>query len=612
MSIVKYIILKRVKKREGVKDLSGNIKKLLVLFNKREKKKLLLLFFMMIIAALFETLGIGLIVPLVGIVTNPEAIKEQAALAYVFELFNFQSTTSFMIFSVILLLMVFVIKNLYILLYLYTQNRIILNQQVTLSRRLFEEYLTKPYTFHLQRNTANLLRNVNGEVPRVLQGIMMSGFQLLTELFVVICILSMLLVTAPVATVTASILLGGSVFLFFKVFRKKMNALGKEQHKVSGLMIKWVNQGLGASKEVKVSGKENFFVNAYTKQSQISANNSRYMMMLDQTPRLFIETLLVSIVLITMLIIIFQGTNTSQIVSTMALFAMAAFRLMPSINRIMAMITTIRYSQPALAVIYEDLFMNKEEYSNSNPTNGIELLSNKEGKYFNDSIDLSEVSFRYSNQKEYSIKDISLTIPIGQSVAFIGESGAGKTTLVDIILGLFRPDKGSVLVDGENLNNLKSLWQQKIGYIPQSIFLSDDSIRGNVAFGMDGEQIDDQEVWRALDQAQLKEFVEALPNKLDTSVGERGVRLSGGQRQRIGIARALYHNPEILFMDEATSALDNETEKEIMKAIDGLKGEKTLIIIAHRLSTIENCDTVFKINNGRLIAVEKKLGRSAM
>ncbi|MBS4205803.1 ABC transporter ATP-binding protein [Bacillus sp. FJAT-49754] len=567
---------------------------------------------MMIIAALFETLGIGLIVPLVGIVTNPEAIKEQAALAYVFELFNFQSTTSFMIFSVILLLMVFVIKNLYILLYLYTQNRIILNQQVTLSRRLFEEYLTKPYTFHLQRNTANLLRNVNGEVPRVLQGIMMSGFQLLTELFVVICILSMLLVTAPVATVTASILLGGSVFLFFKVFRKKMNALGKEQHKVSGLMIKWVNQGLGASKEVKVSGKENFFVNAYTKQSQISANNSRYMMMLDQTPRLFIETLLVSIVLITMLIIIFQGTNTSQIVSTMALFAMAAFRLMPSINRIMAMITTIRYSQPALAVIYEDLFMNKEEYSNSNPTNGIELLSNKEGKYFNDSIDLSEVSFRYSNQKEYSIKDISLTIPIGQSVAFIGESGAGKTTLVDIILGLFRPDKGSVLVDGENLNNLKSLWQQKIGYIPQSIFLSDDSIRGNVAFGMDGEQIDDQEVWRALDQAQLKEFVEALPNKLDTSVGERGVRLSGGQRQRIGIARALYHNPEILFMDEATSALDNETEKEIMKAIDGLKGEKTLIIIAHRLSTIENCDTVFKINNGRLIAVEKKLGRSAM
>ncbi|WP_249313308.1 ABC transporter ATP-binding protein [Lederbergia citrea] len=604
--------MKRVKKREGVKDLSGNIKKLLVLFNKREKKKLLLLFFMMIIAALFETLGIGLIVPLVGIVTNPEAIKEQAALAYVFELFNFQSTTSFMIFSVILLLMVFVIKNLYILLYLYTQNRIILNQQVTLSRRLFEEYLTKPYTFHLQRNTANLLRNVNGEVPRVLQGIMMSGFQLLTELFVVICILSMLLVTAPVATVTASILLGGSVFLFFKVFRKKMNALGKEQHKVSGLMIKWVNQGLGASKEVKVSGKENFFVNAYTKQSQISANNSRYMMMLDQTPRLFIETLLVSIVLITMLIIIFQGTNTSQIVSTMALFAMAAFRLMPSINRIMAMITTIRYSQPALAVIYEDLFMNKEEYSNSNPTNGIELLSNKEGKYFNDSIDLSEVSFRYSNQKEYSIKDISLTIPIGQSVAFIGESGAGKTTLVDIILGLFRPDKGSVLVDGENLNNLKSLWQQKIGYIPQSIFLSDDSIRGNVAFGMDGEQIDDQEVWRALDQAQLKEFVEALPNKLDTSVGERGVRLSGGQRQRIGIARALYHNPEILFMDEATSALDNETEKEIMKAIDGLKGEKTLIIIAHRLSTIENCDTVFKINNGRLIAVEKKLGRSAM
>lgn len=592
--------------------MSETLKKLLMLFNNKEKKKLLVLFFMMIVAALFETLGIGMIVPIVGVLTNPDVIKEKAFLAYVYRLFNFQSTSLFIVFAVIILLGVFVLKNLYLLLFNHLQFKIILNQQVKLSRKLFREYLTKPYIFHLQRNTASLLRNVNSEVPRVFQGIIISGFQLCTELLVTICILLLLIKTAPLATITASILLAGSIFIFFRFFRKKITYLGEEQQKVSSSMIKWVNQGLGASKEVIVSGKEDFFINAYTNQSQISSDNSRYINMLNQVPRLFIETLMVTIVLITMLIVVFQEKNTSHLVSTMALFAMAAFRLMPSITRAVALITTIRYSQPALSIIYEDLFLNNTQFRSRDIISNSESVVNKENRIFNDSIELNEVSFQYPNQKEYSIRDVSLTIPIGQSVAFIGESGAGKTTLVDIILGLFQPEKGSVLVDGKNLNNQIAIWQQKIGYIPQSIFLTDDSIRNNVAFGIEDIQIDDEAVWRALEQAQLKEFVESLPERLDTTVGERGVRLSGGQRQRIGIARSLYHNPEILFMDEATSALDNETEKEIMKAIDGLKGEKTLIIIAHRLSTIENCDIVFKLKNGRLTAIENKLKQSVM
>jgi ABC-type multidrug transport system fused ATPase/permease subunit len=596
-----------------VKNLKVTMKKLLMLFNKREKKKLLVLFFMMIISALLETVGIGVIVPFVGIVTNPDTIHEKAILSFIYKLFHFQSTAAFMIFSVVLLLSIFVIKNLFLVLSQYAQFRVILNQQVKLSRTLFNEYLIKPYTFHLQRNSANLLRNLNGEIPKVFQGIIISGFQLFTELLVITCILVLLMITAPLATMTASILLGGSVFIFFKLFRKKINQLGKEQQVVSGTMIKWVNQGLGASKEVKVSGKESFFINAYTKQSQIKANNSMYMKMLDQVPRYFIETILVSIVLITMLIIVFQGTVGTKLVSIMALFSMAAFRLMPSINRVVSLITVIRTSQPALSVVYEDLFMNKEMPTNSNKSYDFNTaVINKGKKTFIDSIKLNDVSFRYPNQEEYSVKDVTLTIPIGKSVAFIGESGAGKTTIVDIILGLFQPEKGRILVDSKNLSDQKLLWQRKIGYIPQSIFLTDDTIRGNVAFGVASEQIDDKEIWRALEQAQLSKFVEALPDKLETNVGERGVRLSGGQRQRIGIARALYHNPEILFMDEATSALDNETEKEIMKAIDGLKGEKTLIIIAHRLTTIENCDIVFKINKGQLEAVHNKLERSVM
>ena len=579
-----------------------SIKKLVMLFNRNEKKKLIVIFLMMIIAAIFETMSIGIIIPFVGILTNPETIQEQSILSYVYDLYNFDSTTAFIVFAVGILIVIFVLKNLYLLLFNYVQFRVILNQQVKLSSRLFKEYLTKPYTFHLQRNTAELLRNVNGEVSNVFQGIIISGFQLFTELLVTICIVSLLFITEPLATVVASILLGGSVFLFFKLFRQKINHLGKEQQLVNSEMIKWVNQGLGASKEVKVSGKEGFFINAYTKQSKIKANNSRYMKMLDQAPRLFIETLLVATVLVTMLIIVLQGSGTTHLISSMALFAMAAFRLMPSITRIMALVTTIRYNQPALKVVYEDLFENRDE--STNPITNKSIVINQDKRTFNDSIKLKNLSFRYPNQEGFAIKDVSLTIPIGQSVAFIGESGAGKTSLVDIILGLLKPEKGELLVDGKRIHDQINIWQQKIGYIPQSIFLSDDTIRSNVAFGTEHHLIDDVDVWRSLDQAHLKGFVKSLPDQLDTTVGERGVRLSGGQRQRIGIARALYHNPEILFMDEATSALDNETEKEIMKAIDGLKGEKTLIIIAHRLSTIENCNIIFKINKGRLTAIE--------
>lgn len=585
------------------------MQKLLMLFERRDRQKLLIILLMMIFAAIFETIGIGLIIPLVGMITNTAIIYEQSILTSIYNFFNFKSAQQFIIASVIFLLAVFILKNLYLLLFNYVQLRIVLNQQVRVSRNLFKEYLTKPYIFHLQRNTADLLRNVNDEVPSVFQGIVISGFQLFTEVLVIICILALLLITAPVATITASVILGGGVIAFFVVLRNKITQLGKEQHEVSGLMIKWVNQGLGASKDVKVTGKEDFFINAYTGQNQIRANNSRYMKMLDVLPRLFIETMLVSIVLVSMLIIIFQGVSTTEIISTMALFAMAAFRLMPSITRVVALVATIRYSQPALNAVYKDLIQDKSD-ATIIKRNFAEI--NNGPKAFHHSIELKNVSFRYPNQNVYSVKDISLTIPIGFSVAFIGESGAGKTTLLDIILGLFEPEEGTILVDRKELKEQRSMWQQKIGYIPQFIFLSDDTIRSNVAFGLADGQIDDKEVWRALEQAQMKEFVEHLPEQLETKVGEHGVRLSGGQRQRIGIARALYHNPEILFMDEATSALDNETEKEIMEAIDGLKGEKTLIIIAHRLTTIENCDVVFKLSKGKLIGQRHALEQTPL
>lgn len=585
------------------------LNKLRALFGKHEKKKFLGLFGLMIISALFETLGIGLIVPFVGILTNPKMIFENNLLSSVYNSLGFQSTQSFLIMVTIGLLVIFIMKNLYLLWFCQLQYKVIYNEQVKMSERLLTAYMMMPYIFHLHRNSAQLVRNTNYEVQKVFY-IISSVFIFLTEILVILCILILLLTLSPLATILSAVLLGVSVGLFMKVFKNKISKAGKEQQRTQGNMIKWVNQGLGAGKEVKVLGREFFFVNAYTKESKIYANAARFNTLILQIPRFYIETVVVATLLTFILVIILQSQDLSTLLSTTSVFAMAAFRLMPSINRILGAVSGMRSNKPGLDVVYNDLIVEKVEKDIGEiEFENMRILINPNEKTFKNCIEICKINFKYHNAHEDAIKDVSLSIPIGKSVAFIGQSGSGKTTLVDIILGVLDPYQGSIMVDGKELSGIKQIWRKKIGYIPQFIYLSDDTIRSNVAFGLQGEDIDDNEVWRALEQAQLKKFVLSLPDKLETSVGESGVRLSGGQRQRIGIARALYHNPEILFMDEATSALDNETEKEIMKAIDGLKGEKTLIIIAHRLSTIENCDIVFEMDKGRIATINNKLNQ---
>ncbi|NJP38783.1 ABC transporter ATP-binding protein [Alkalicoccus luteus] len=570
-----------------------NLAKTLALFNKKDKKKLFIILLLMIGAALFETIGVGLMLPFVGIITNPEIVETQPIIRWIYETAGFTSHEQFVIAAVGALLTVFVIKNVYLLSFFYVQFRILLNQQVKLSSQLLKTYLRKPYTFHLQRNSSDLLRNVTAEVPKVFQGMILAVFQLLTEVLVIICIVTLLMFTAPTATMTAAGILGGSIGIFFLIFKKKISNLGTEQQRVTGTMIKWINQSLGASKDVKVSGRENFFIQAFQYYSQIKANNGRYMKMLDSAPRLFIETILVFTILITMLVIMNQGADTSELITIMALFAMAAFRLMPSITRVMALLTQIRYNKPALDIVYHDYLMENEVDTE-------QLKQTDLPRRFKYSIDAVNVSYYYPKQSEAALKNISLSIPIGSATAFIGESGSGKSTLMDTLLGLLNPSEGKIKADGKDILAMKQSWQRNIGYIPQFIFLSDDTILRNVAFGIHEADIDEKSVWRALEQAQLKSFVESLPDGIYTQIGERGARLSGGQRQRIGIARALYHDPQILFMDEATSALDSRTEKEIMNSINQLKGDKTIIIIAHRLSTIERCDKVYEMTNGVL------------
>ena len=488
----------------------------------------------------------------------------------------------------------------------YYQNKFTFNLQVNLSKKLFESYLRKPYTFHLQINTSILLRNINSETTRVCQLILTPILILLSEILVILGIIILLIFIEPLSTLVILVVLGGSLGLFFKFFRKKIKIFGEKLQYYLGGMFKWVNQGLGAKKEVKTYRREKFFVDSYTRNSEGFAKSARFHEMMNRLPRLFIETLIMTSMILVVIIIILQNNDISKIIPTLALFAFAAIRLIPSMNRIGENINNIIHTKPALDVIYKDI-VSLEEKSASIKVKKQKIKQNKYAhKRFTKSIDFINVSYHYPGTKEYVLKNISLSIPIGKSVAFFGPSGIGKTTIADILLGLLPPDKGKIIADDMNIHENLSIWSKKVGYIPQFLYLCDDTIRRNVAFGIKDNDIDDTIVWEVLAKAQLKKYIEKLPKKLDTIVGELGIRLSGGQRQRIGIARAIYHNPEILVLDEATSSLDKKTEIKVMDAVYKLHGQKTIIIISHNINTIDRCDIIFNIKNGSLIT-EKRL-----
>lgn len=563
------------------------INKLRWVFTRRQKVKYIILLGLMMVAALLETLGIGLIVPFIGLLTNPEAIETNTILSWVYGLLAFDSYNSFLVFVTIVFLIVFIIKNVYMVFYYYVQNKIIYNEQINMSIRLFKVYMDRPYSFHLQRNSAELLRNVTNEVNQLFNSFIIPLSLVIIESITALFIFILLLSVALVPTLLTVIMVGLSSYIFMRVFQPKLYQAGKKRTQAYGQMIKWVQQGFGAGKEVKVKGIEKFFVDNYSKASVEYVTSLRFADLLGQIPRLYIETLLIAAVLSISMIIIFSDQSADYLITTLALFAMAAVRLIPSMNRVVSSLNRMKYATPSFDAVFDDII-------DLDDRNRIKRKSKDIYKYnmsFEDSIRVNNLGFAYPDQAEKNVvKDLSFEIKKGSSVAITGPSGSGKTTILDIMLGIYEPDQGSVTIDDLDIHDNIEAWQKLIGYIPQSIYLSDDTVRNNVAFGIMPKDIDDEQVWKSLEQAQLADFVREMPEGLDSFVGENGVRLSGGQRQRVGIARALYHEPEILFLDEATSALDNETEKEVMAAIDGLKGHKTLIIVAHRLSTIENCD----------------------
>ncbi len=571
----------------------GRIRRIWALFDATAHRRLVAILLMNLLAALLEAVSAGLIVPFIAMVGNPAYIDTQPALQRVYQTTGMTSATQFQIVAAFGLLLFFVLKNAFIAVTTQYQFRFVYSEMARSAQRLFEAYLRRPYEFHIQTNGAVLIRNVGNEVLMLFTNVLVPGLTLFSELAVVVAMLGLLLWLAPGPAILAVALLLVLTLVFHAAVRRKVRRYGEQQQQALARRIQCINQGLGGIKETKVLGRESYFVQAFASHEQRFAEASCYAMVLNQMPRLFMETVAFSAVFLSVAVVLLGRGDTATLLPTLVLFAVAAVRLLPSINRILASVTRISYYAPSVQVVTDDLPALAPMHAAKPPAPVTFRLQRQ--------IRLVDLHYVYPGATRPALQGVDLVIPKGASVALIGPSGSGKTTLVDVLLGLLVPSRGQVLVDDTDIQHSLAGWQANLGYIPQSIYLSDDSVRRNVAFGLPDEAIDDARVWHALALAQMQQHVQALPGGLDAVVGDRGVALSGGQRQRLGIARALYNDPEVLVLDEATSALDADTEREIAESIDALAGRKTLVIIAHRPATIAKCTLRFHLQDGRIL-----------
>lgn len=580
------------------------------IFDKKQKLQSVLLCIGLFVGALLELVGVSFITQLVTLISNPEKIHSNEIMQYCYDFFNMTSDRQFFLFVVIALIFVYLIKNLYLLWINYVQYTFVFNNQLRLSGRLIDCYLKKPYTYHLDNNSAEMVRNVMLDSERFFQ-MLLSIFLTLSEILVSALLCVFLLIVDPVITTSVVAILAVFTGLYLILFKGKAKKYGKTNQIYDGKMHQSINQALGAVKDIKILHREKYFADsflAYGKKKMTAVRNNN---VLGQFPKYLIETVCIGTVLLVLVFKIYKGEDLNTMIPQLAAFAIAAFKLLPSVSKINNYANLIVFLKPSVDLIYRDIkdtedMVNYEIADESG--NIIEInddgSQNKDTCYVADKISINNIVYRYPHTDRDVLNGISFEIPLGKSIGFIGESGSGKSTLADVILGILTPTSGTVMYGNMDVHKHPLKWSKKLAYIPQSIFLCDDTIRNNVAFGIDEDKIDDEKVWKALREAQLEQFVKSQPDGLDSMVGERGVRISGGQRQRIGIARALYDNPEILVLDEATSALDTGTESAVMEAIDKLSGTMTLIIIAHRLTTIKNCDYVYKVENGNIYSVD--------
>ncbi len=572
-----------------------NSKRIWDILQRKQKIMLVLLLFLTVIGMGLELLGVYAINPFVTTVSNPEQLESKDSLiGTMYIILGKPEYTNFLIFMVVGLIIIYIAKNAYLVFLYNYQFKFAYENQRILETELLKSYLQREYAFHLKHNSAELQRNILQDVMGMYQTIS-SWLLMITESGVCLALFVYLIYLDKTITLGVVLFLGIVFGAYSKLFAKRNDRIGVESRGASAKRVQWVQQSLGGIKEIKILGREKFFLNSYDRNAAIYSRKQRQYQMSIFIPRPLMEAAGISALMGIIGIKLYMGVDPAYFLPTLSTFAVAAFRVLPSFGRITGSYGAISFQKSAVLEVCNGINEAREIKAGDKTDEG-----DKSGIDVRKGIACWDLSFTYPESDKVILKNVNIEIPYRKSVAFIGPSGAGKTTLVDIILGILSPTEGEVTVGDSDISGHLDAWHKMIGYIPQNIYLMDDSIRKNIAFGIDDDEIDDGRIWEVLKEVQLYDFAKELPDGLDTYIGEGGARISGGQRQRIGIARALYTNPEILVLDEATSALDTETEAAIMEAINSLMGSRTMIIIAHRLTTVENCDIIYQVKNKKV------------
>lgn len=570
-------------------------KKINYVLDKRQKRNLVILLIIIFVGAFVELLGVSAIMPIVNVALNPSTIDNTWYLVEIRDFMGFTQAKEMLTFLAVVVILIYIAKNIYITVMYDLQYRFIFNNQKRLAIKMMDCYMNQNYLFHVSKNIAELQRNVTNDVNGFFT-VVLNTLQLLAELSVCIVLVAYLMSQDWLTTLVVAGIVFGVGLLFTFLFRKVLVQKGEENRDLTAQASKWILQAFSGIKEIKVINKEKFFIDNYIKIYDRRVILQRQQSMLKFVPRPILESVCICGLLLAMIIKLqINGSDFTSFITSLSVFVVSAYRMLPSFNRITGYIGAIMFDKPSIDAVYNDLTEIDELMKTKE-----KAKDSKEKLIIKKDIAMEGISFQYPESDKWILKNASVVINRNSSVAFIGASGAGKTTAVDLLLGLLEPQHGRILVDGVDIRTNIEAWNQCIGYIPQTIYLMDDTIKANIAFGIPEDEIDEKRIVCAMKEAQLDEFVKTLPNGFNTVIGDRGVKLSGGQRQRIGIARALYRDPQVLILDEATSALDNETEKEVMRAIDGLHGQRTMIVIAHRLTTIKNCDVIYEVADGTI------------
>ena len=579
----------------------GLLKKIAYLFDRKQIWQLGGLAFLILIGGVLETLGVSMMLPVAEAVMAPDKVMGNELVGRVAAFLGITSSRNLIVWMLGALIAIFIFKNVYLLFLTFVQNTFVTRNRNRMISRVMREFLNRPYEDYLGADIPTVFRLTDSDIPNAFQLILVL-IQMTTEIVVAVYICIVLLVwVSPLISIGCGVLFLGMTLMITRVLKPRLNEIGRKNQAIQSRIAKWRIQSIYGLKDVKVLHREEFFVRNYYESGAIGANVARNYAVMNNTPRLLIETVFIAAMLSFILVYMLEDGDITVLMPQLMAFAAAAIRVMPATNRINTYLSEIAYAQPCLDYLYENLTENMKQDVNGSVT-GLtgEAEEEKTALALTDKIVLDHISYTYPNTDKPIFTDAHMEVKKGQSVGIMGPSGAGKSTIVDILLGLLHVQAGTITCDGRDIFENYPSWLSKIGYIPQSIYLIDESIRDNIAFGIDADKIDDKRIWEVLEEAQLKSFVEELPEGLETTIGDRGVRISGGQRQRLGIARALYHNPEILVFDEATSALDGDTEAAVMEAVNSFHGKKTMVIIAHRLNTIAKCDVIYRVENEKI------------